>query len=76
MIWDVNDDLRHIKNMEVFLDSECAYCRSEECFDPDCKYKEILNLANTALDHPDNHNYLLDALKEIKLLTEFLIGSK
>jgi hypothetical protein len=76
MIWDIDNDCKHFEDMKIFLDPECVYCKNEGCFNPACKYKEIRNLAKTALEYPDNQQYLLRALEEIKLLTEFLIDGE
>jgi len=72
-MWDNESLLRHIKSMEVFIDPECVYCGDVECFNPDCKYKEIRNFAKTALQHPDNQQYLISALEKIMTFTDFLI---
>ena len=60
-------------NAEMFLDQECVYCKQSDCLDPLCKYKEIRNFAKTALANEDNSDYLIAALEQIELLTEFLI---
>jgi hypothetical protein len=47
----IEDVEPHDINAEMFLDSECVYCKSEKCINPICKYKELRNFAKTGLAH-------------------------
>jgi len=71
-MWDNDSLLRYIEDMDVFIDHECVFCGDTECFNPDCKYKELRNFAKTALDHSDDPQYLIKALEKIMAMTDFL----